>query len=161
VVKTHTCWNVPVYREPLDGETVQRLLERHYRPYHARLRELAAGPVRLGVDCHTMAAVGPPIGPLAGRERPPICLGNADGTTCPPGWMERLARCLGAAAGVEVTLNFPFRGGYITRTHAAELPWIQLELSRGPFLPPAGKRRAVLDGLRRFCDELEVPREER
>ena len=34
-------------------------------------------------------------------------------------------------------------GGYITRTHAAEMPWIQIELSRSPFLSDGEKRRRV------------------
>jgi len=37
---------------------------------------LASG-VMLGIDCHTMAAKGPPIGPDPGKERPLVCLSNA------------------------------------------------------------------------------------
>ena len=46
-----------------------------------------------------------------------------------------------------VTVNDPFRGGYITRSHAAEMPWVQLELSRGPFAANSEKRRRVLRAL--------------
>ena len=61
VVKTHTCFNVPVWREPLGAPAVEWLLARHHRPYHARLGVLAGQDVRLAVDCHTMLAVGPPM----------------------------------------------------------------------------------------------------
>lgn len=148
VVKTHTCWNVPVYREFPPGEAVERMLDRYYRPYHARLSELASS-VRLGIDCHTMAAKGPPIGPGPGIERPWVCLSNADGT-CPNEWVERLASALERAFGANVKINDPFKGGYIIRSHSRELPWVQLELSRAPFLSNAEKRDGTLVALREW-----------
>jgi formiminoglutamase len=149
VVKTHTCWNVPVYRPFPPDDVIETLLERYYRPYHRRLRELARPGVRLGLDGHTMAAAGPPVGPDPGAERPPLCLGNADGT-CPDEWFDLLARSLEEAFELPVSRNVPFRGGFITRSHAAELPWVQLEMSRGPFLPTDEKRARLLQGLRGF-----------
>lgn len=143
VVKTHTCWNVPVYRMPLPGEVVERLVGRYHRPYHRRLTELAAGKTaRLAIDCHTMAAYGPPVGPDAGRERPWICLGNADGT-CPDAWIGALKECFEEQIGPNVTINEPFSGGHITRRHSTEMPWLQLEMSRAPFLSDAEKNRLV------------------
>jgi N-formylglutamate amidohydrolase len=53
--------------------------------------------------------------------------------------------------GERVSVNAPFQGGYITRTHAAELPWVQLELSRGAFRSSQEKREAVLEALHAFC----------
>jgi formiminoglutamase len=151
VVKTHTCWNEPVYDAPLGDEVVERLLGRYYRPYHARLTALAGPSVRLAVDCHTMAALGPPVGPDPGQERPWICLSNGDGT-CPREWMDALTRCFADAFGRQPSINRPFKGGYITRTHAAEMPWVQLELSRAPFLPSTEKRHRVLMALREWCE---------
>ena len=150
VVKTHTCWNVPVYRELLPDGVVGQLLARYYRPYHARLREHAWAGVRLGIDCHTMAAKGPPIGPGAGVERPYVCLSNA-GATCPHEWTHSLARCFEASFRLPVAVNDPFPGGYIIRTHAHELPWVQLELSRAPFRDDAEKKARVLEALAAWC----------
>jgi formiminoglutamase len=151
VVKTHTCWNVPVYRAAPPAETVRTLLEKYYRPYHRRLTKYAAaGAAFLAVDCHTMAAVGPPVGPDAGERRPRICLSDGDGTL-PPSWRDRLAYCLARSFGEEPSLNKPFRGGYIIRRHGVEMPWVQLELSREEFMTAAEKREKVLDALRRFC----------
>jgi N-formylglutamate deformylase len=152
VIKTHTCWDVPVYREPPAEAVVETLLERYHRPYHAELSAWADGGVRVGVDCHTMAAVGPPVGPDPGVERPWVCLSNADGT-CPGEWMAALHACVRAEFGSNVRVNDPFTGGYITRTHAAEMPWIQIELSRGPFLPAPAKRDRVLRALRAWVQE--------
>jgi len=152
VVKTHTCWDVPVYRRPLPEDVVADILARYHVPYHARLRELSRSGVVLGVDCHTMAAAGPPVGPDPGRARPPVCLSNADGT-CPDEWIEDLARHFRAVFGEGVRINDPFTGGYITRTHAAELPFVQLELSRAPFMTNSEKRAAVLHALGSWCRE--------
>ena len=146
VVKTHTCLEVPIWRQPLDEAVIETLLARYYRPYHAQLRRLAGRGVRLGVDCHTMLAVGPPIGPGPGIERPDVCLGDADGA-CPHDWLACLARSFTEQFGPRVTINEPFGGGHITRSHAAKMPWVQLELSRAPFATDAEKRRRVLRAL--------------
>ena len=153
VVKTHTCWDVPVYDPFPPEEVVETLLARYYRPYHARLRALADSGVILGADCHTMAATGPPAGPDPGAERPWVCLSNGDGA-CPDDWFVRLHDSFARQFGDHVTLNHPFRGGHITRSHAAELPWVQLELSRAPFLPDEEKRDRVLAALTDFASRL-------
>jgi N-formylglutamate deformylase len=145
VVKTHTIWKVPIYRQSLSGDLIRMLLDKYYRPYHRQLSELAS-ETKMGVDCHTMAEKGPPIGPDAGRKRPSICLSNAKGT-CPQDWFNRLADCLEEAFETEVSKNKPFKGGYIIRSHAHELPWVQVELSRAPFLNIAEKRRRFLAAL--------------
>ena len=63
------CWNLPVYRAPLPDDTIEWLLDRYHRPYHQRLTELANERcARLAIDCHTMAAKGPPVGPDSGQE---------------------------------------------------------------------------------------------
>lgn len=145
VVKTHTCWDVPIYRRPVSEDIVGELLEKYHRPYHRRLRKLA-GSVKLGIDCHTMAATGPPVGPDPGKERPLVCLSNADGT-CPDEWMRRLAALFEGEFQDRVSVNHPFQGGYIIRSHASEMPWIQLELSRTPKLSNQQKRTKVLQVL--------------
>jgi formiminoglutamase len=157
VIKTHTCWNEPVYSTPLEEELVERLLEQYYLPYHARLTALARASVHLGIDCHTMAAHGPPVGPDPGQERPWVCLSNGDGT-CPQEWVDALARCFARAFGREPSINRPFKGGYITRTHAAEMPWVQVELSRAPFMSSQEKRACVLSALNCWCKWLDNDR---
>jgi N-formylglutamate deformylase len=153
VIKTHTCWDVPVYTRPPQEKEIRDLLDRYYHPYHRRL-SAAAGSVRLGLDCHTMAAFGPPVGPDPGSERPPVCLSNADGT-CPHVWLRRLAESLEQALGEEVSLNHPFKGGYIVRRHAQEMPWIQIEFSRADFLTPEAKSQALLTALRTWYPTLQ------
>ncbi len=157
-VKTHTCWNVPVWHHPLAVEQADALLDAYHAPYHQRLTESGlSGEWILGVDCHTMAATGPPVGPDPGTERPWVCLSNGDGT-CPQDWIESLADCFREQLEGPVTINDPFRGGYITRAHSAEMPWIQIELSRAPFMINQDKRQVVLAALRRWARTHGPPR---
>lgn len=153
VVKTHTCWGVPVYDPFPPEEVVQRLLERYYRPFHDRLRRLAGTGLLLGIDCHTMAATGPPVGPDPGAERPLLCLGSGEGTLPRP-WLTALAESLAWSFGTAPSLNAPFSGGHITRAHSTEMPWVQLEISRTPVLSHDEKRARVLAALRRFVPRL-------
>ena len=68
---------------------VETLLAHYYRPYHQNLKRYIKDIVA-GIDCHTMAAFGPPVGPESGVERPAACLSNAEGT-CPDAWLVSLA----------------------------------------------------------------------
>ena len=158
VVKTHTCWDVPVYRRFPDEATIETLLDRYHRPYHRTLdRHASTGSFRLGLDCHTMAAIGPPVGPDPGAKRPLVCLSNADGT-CPSEWLVALADCFRRAFDTDdVRINEPFRGGHIIRRHAGALSWIQLELSRTHDLSNADKAAGVLGALAESWNHLGRP----
>ena len=149
IVKTYTCYNARVYRKPVPEDVVEVLLERYYRPYHQRLSKFAAD-AKFGIDCHTMAAVGPPCATDLDCERPNICLSNAHGT-CSQEWFEKLVHCFKESFDSEISVNHPFKGGYIIRSHSSELPWVQVELSRAPFLPTDEKRERVLQALALFC----------
>lgn len=169
VVKSTTCYGHPVYiegREPA-AELIERLLERYHHPYHSRLREAAADPsVRLALDCHSMAAVAPPMAPDTGAQRPLFCLSNDAGRTCPPRLLERLAAAVAEEFECEreqVWLNRPFKGGYITRSHGGGLtPWVQVEMNRSfyltePWFDPSTlrvDRRRLSDLRRRFLAAL-------
>ena len=152
VIKTHTCWDVQIYREPPSETIIAELIEILYKPYHESLTDQATY-VQCGIDCHTMAAQGPPVAPDAGRERPVICISNADGT-CPKEWMNSLAACFEKVFNKKVSINHPFKGGYIIRSHFKELPWIQLELSRAPFFTNAEKSSRVLEALEGWCKQI-------
>ena len=104
-----------------------------------------------------MLAVGPPIGPGPGQERPHVCLGNAAGT-CPEAWMVCLERSFREQFGRRVAVNEPFRGGFIIRSHAAEMPWVQLELSLAPFAADLDKRRRVLRALQAAVECIDALR---
>ena len=145
VIKSHTCWDVPVYKRPPTDKTIRTLLEKYHKPYHQSLSRLSSGK-RLGIDCHTMAEIGPPVGPDSGLKRPRICLSDGEGT-CPRSWIESFAECFSAVFQTDVSINHPFQGGYIIRSHAREIPWIQIELSRENFLSLEEKSIHLLEGL--------------
>lgn len=132
----------------------EALLARYYRPYHQALVS-SFGDAVLGIDCHTMLAIGPPEGPMPGQKRPDICLSNADGT-CPESWINSLARCLERSFGVKVAINDPFQGGHITRYHGKKKPWVQLELSRGGFATNSEKSEHLLIALTEWCISMQA-----
>jgi formiminoglutamase len=141
--------------EPNEAETGS-LLERFWHPYHRRLDELLAkheGTVRLLIDCHTMASIGPGG---ARRRRPLVCLGNLgtpSGATghhgrlsLPQAHLLRLHTIMAEVFAREidsctiprpVRLNQPFPGGYIVQRVSAQGFWaLQIELSRELYLRP-------------------------
>jgi formiminoglutamase len=148
IVKTHTCWDIPVYKEPLSEEIIEDLLKNYYRPYHRDLTRLSKDVI-MGIDCHTMAAVAPPVSPDPGKKRPRVCISNADGT-CPEKWLHSLATCFEAEFQTDVSINDPFKGGHIIRAHSKEMPWIQLELSRESYLPLEEKSELVFQSIKNW-----------
>jgi N-formylglutamate deformylase len=154
IIKTHTCWDMPVYSTYPSKDTISRLIANYHYSYHAQLSELAK-KVKIGIDCHTMAAVAPPVAPDRGKERPPVCLSNAE-STCPQEWIESLAQLLSQSLGLPVAINQPFKGGHIIRSHANEIPWIQLEYSRAPFLENKQKSAKLLQVLKNWEKQLSL-----
>lgn len=151
VIKTRTCWDIPIYRRSLTRDEIEHLLVTYYDPYHRELEERFTPEVRLGVDCHTMAGSGPPHGPDSGQKRPAVCLGNNLGRSMPSEWTVDLQRCLSESMQEVVTINQPFSGGYITRRHGGPRPWVQLELNRDLPYSYSVQRERVLAGLTEFC----------
>lgn len=154
IVKTHTCWNVPIYEKPLSQDIIQQLITRYHRPYHRQLTAISNKQVILAIDCHTMAEYGPPVGPDTGIKRPLVCLGNVNGQSCPDDWLEYLAVCFADQFDGDVTTNKPFSGGYITQNHGTEMPWIQLELSRSEHISMDEKGARVLAALHCWCSRI-------
>lgn len=153
VIKTHTCLNIPVYKTFPTKKQQQALLKSYYIPYHKRLSKAASSQkLTLGIDCHTMLEIGPPIGPDAGEKRPLICLSNASGT-CPQEWIEKLAAIMKTVFPMDVSINKPFQGGFITQNHGAEMPWLQLEISRTKALSDKEKAKGIFSALKILCQD--------
>jgi formiminoglutamase len=164
VIKSMTCFKAPIYKEGREPDDIlrRRLLRRYYTPYHDKLRDIAAsGDALLALDCHSMAAEPPPISPDYGSGAPPrpmICLGNAHGNACDFNTLEILADCFRDAFALDahdVTINIPFAGGYITRTHGSRpIPWVQVEMNRALYLSPPWFDAQTLTAAPRRLDAL-------
>ena len=148
VVKTHTCWDVPIYMGQLPEDLIEVMIRKYYQPYHEKLIHFAADK-KFGIDCHTMSDIAPPVSPDPGQKRPLVCLSNANGTF-PTDWLEAMKDCFQQSFEVEVLLNWPFKGGYIIQAHASEIPWVQVEISRTDHLDNKEKKKIFLDTIRKF-----------
>jgi N-formylglutamate deformylase len=136
-------------REPDEAEIDARI-DRYYRPYHRRLAQALAGErVRLLIDGHSLDAVGPDDAPDPGRDRADVVLSNGGDegggpeaeVSCSGRRLQALARAL-ERQGLSVALNFPYRGGFITRRWGPVLRQrgggaIQIEVNKGLFLDEA------------------------
>lgn len=144
IIKSQSCHGAQVYRDEIwnDQPLVNTLLEKYYHPYHREIRSILAQHenLELMLDCHSMEAIGPIIGPDPGIERPAICLGSRHGQSCNPVIIKHMASALCRAFDLmkeQVAINRPFAGGYITKQYGNNpLPCIQIELNRGLYLKP-------------------------
>lgn len=124
-------------KEVTQSEERRRVVQ-YYTPYHLKIQELLTdlknefGKVLLW-DCHSIRQFVPTI---RKEKFPDLILGDADGTSASPGLIETALKGL-ESSGYEVTHNFPFKGGYITRyfgkpsenQHA-----LQLEMSKVKYM---------------------------
>ena len=86
------------------------------------------------------------------------CSATASLLALPPALVPRIANALEQARdtvdGGDVRLNDPFKGGFITREHGREMPWLQIELSRAPIYTDVEKRDRVLDAITGFVERV-------
>lgn len=141
LVKSSTCLLKPIYaagKHP-DSSLRKVLVEKYYQPYHEELKIWAHYEhIKLGLDCHSMLPVAPDISPDPGQKRPLINLGNLEGRASPEILVKilrkRFQRVFNLSSN-DVTINQPFKGGYITQTYAHKpIPWIQIEMNRSLYL---------------------------
>lgn len=141
LVPLDTFHREPLYvsgAEPDEAEKRERL-QRHWKPYHARLAgELSNLRNKFGYallwDAHSIFSVVPRFFP---GKLADFNLGTADGRSCAPGIGDALFAIAGRAAGFTAVLNGRFKGGYITRTYGAPangVHAVQLELSEATYM---------------------------
>jgi N-formylglutamate amidohydrolase len=74
-------------------------------------------------------------------------LSNAD-RTCQDEWLHELASCFQKIFPKEqISINEPFKGGYIIRNYSAKHAWLQIELSRKENISSSDKRDGVIEAL--------------
>jgi N-formylglutamate deformylase len=156
VVKTVTVDGEPVWTMPggLAVEQVEFLLHEYYYPYHQFLAAVSQNhKILLGLDCHTMLELAPQSSPRPLEKRPLVCLSNRGDEngekldellSAPPDLLRALGKALEQRLqNIErdrsvpvVSLNRPFRGGYVVRKNRdlGLIPWIQVEFNRSLYL---------------------------
>jgi formiminoglutamase len=150
VIKEYTVFGEKVWDTFPDQAVIDELMRRYYYPYHERLSGFKDSGAVLGLDCHTMLEIGPETALDEGARRPLVCIGTGDGM-CPAEWIDLLVAVLTEQFGDSVTINRPFSGGHITRSHAREMPWVQLEISRESSLNAHQKRIRLVIALSNWC----------
>lgn len=114
-------------------------LAQYYHPYHQALRDelarlRASFPQVLLFEAHSIRHHVPS---LHQKPFPDFIFGNQDGKTCAPSLIQAACAGMREVPNAQVSENFPFKGGYITRaygnpdkgTHS-----LQLEMSQKMYM---------------------------
>ena len=158
VVKQVTSYGDTVFKPGMqpDAELEAVLLRKYYHPWHEQLAVIAADErVKLVIDAHSMAAVGPDLYGDPDQRRPRVMVGNLGDRngrirpdrsllSAPTPLANRFARLLGeqladteplVEAGAETAVNVPFSGGWNLWAHGGkQQPWLMVELSRAMYI---------------------------
>ncbi|PKN29905.1 MAG: hypothetical protein CVU64_05890 [Deltaproteobacteria bacterium HGW-Deltaproteobacteria-21] len=143
-----------IYREDdlPDTDEVERRIRDYYFPYHQQLRSALDLPEAAGLfDCHSLFGTGPPEAPDPGETRKDITLSNngdkegfavpgLGSTTCPAGLLNAIKGTF-EDSGFSVSLNRPYKGGYITTHYGRTLfekgkMALQIEINQDLYCAP-------------------------
>lgn len=128
----------PMYGRKLTVDELEHRIDTYWRPYHRQLRHLLDETHdRFGlvyhINCHSMPATGHALSPdPAGTIRKDIVIGDYDGTSSEPDFVQMVMRTL-EGFGYSVSLNVPFRGAELVCAYsdpATNRHSIQIELNR-------------------------------
>lgn len=156
-IKQQTSYGVPVFHDGQapDQALVNQLMAAHWRPWHEKVAAIIDDPaVKLVVDCHSMAAIGPTVydDPAIVRPRVSVSnLGDDQGEpranwghiTAPPTavryFAHRLSQLLADIPDLGPTaapfaINHPYLGGWPMRIYGSHKPWLMVELSRALYV---------------------------
>jgi N-formylglutamate deformylase len=157
----------PLYndnRTEVDPAEVKRRLAIYYKPYHDNLaKKILQLKSRFGKvllwECHSIRQFVPTIYP---EKFPDLILGTNDGTSADKGMIDAVLGQL-KKGKYSVSLNHPFKGGYITRHFGNPLEHqhaMQLEMTKVNYMDDTEKaydeKRAqnVRDLLKKVFTEL-------
>ncbi|WP_409834693.1 N-formylglutamate amidohydrolase [Acidovorax sp.] len=107
--------STPLYARQLSVEEVKGRIRRYWQPYHAALQQaIDASTFRFGAVWHLNLHSMPNnayerLGLRSDRPLADFVLGDRDGTTCSPEWVDLVARTL-RSYGYTVAVNDPYKG---------------------------------------------------
>ncbi|MCU0814917.1 MAG: N-formylglutamate amidohydrolase [Cypionkella sp.] len=130
-----------IYRGKLSRDEAEDRLDRHWRPYHARLDALmAATHARFGqavlIDCHSMPHEAIEAHARPGTSRPEVVLGDRFGAAAGRDVMDKVEAAF-TRAGLRVSRNAPFAGAHITQTYGRPSRGhhaVQVEIDRALYM---------------------------
>jgi len=158
VVKWQTSYGTAVYlpHQRPNSALERQLVAAYWWPWHDQLAAIAADQqVKLVIDAHSMAAIGPSQYDDPGVLRPRVSvsnLGDAAGEaagkrplSAASDFTRRFARLLAeafahlpelTATGAPSAINMPFWGGWDLLAHgpSARQPWVMIEVNRGLYV---------------------------
>lgn len=153
----------PIYERQLTVSEVQGRIERCWRPYHAALQAgIDAAVHNFGAVWHLNLHSMPNdayarLGKVSATPLADFVLGDRDGTTCDPAFVDLVARTL-RGFGYTVAINDPYKGveliGRIGRPDQGRHS-LQIEIRRPLYMAEATRERnAGFEPLRRHLSEL-------
>lgn len=135
-VVVHTTWDgKQIYRRDPSEEEAASLIATYHNTFHEEIDSYIPA-ARFLIDAHSYLPIGPPLKPDAGKERPDVCLGNINYSTCTREhtifFREFFER-----HGYRVEINFPYQGKYTLGHHCHRrriphflVPGIQIEFNQ-------------------------------
>jgi N-formylglutamate deformylase len=135
-VVVHTTWDgKQIYKAGPTEKEVAALIKTYHDSFHEQIDSYIPAAEFL-IDCHSYLPVGPPLKVDAGKERPDVCLGNMNYSTCTRKhtifFREFFER-----HGYSVAINFPYQGKYTLGRHCHRrriphflVPGIQIEFNQ-------------------------------
>ena len=153
LVPTETFHGEPIWRtRPTTAEIAERV-QKYYRPYHAALEQhLCEKAARFGrcylIDLHSVESRP---SRLHGELTQDVFLGDRDGTTCDAVFTQ-LVCDLFRAQGLRVSVNQPYKGGFITAHYCslANVQTLQIEMCQRLYMVEGEPQGAT--AARRFAD---------
>lgn len=131
----HLCRGQNVYRNKIPAAEIQKRLQECYIPYHAALKKMMDDTHRQfgnvwHLNCHSMPSHIP------ATDRPDFILGDRDGVSCAPEFIEVLSKSL-VGMGYRVARNDPYKGVEIVRRYGhprTGFHSVQLEINRALYM---------------------------
>jgi N-formylglutamate amidohydrolase len=143
-VAAKTFWGEEIYSRPPSPEEIKQRRDLVHAPYHARLLELLQSRItRFGavvlIDAHSVASRANLVHDALKDD---VYLGDRDGKTN-SGWLTSSVEHGFRAAGLRVSRNNPYKGGYITEHYGqmARVAALQVEMRWGLYLDESHPER--------------------
>jgi N-formylglutamate deformylase len=144
---TTTFLGQPIYtdeRTEVGTDEVSRRVEKYYKPYHQKLKELIEKSKKrfnkvLLWDCHSIRQHVPTI---HSQKFPDLILGDADETSSSKEVIDIAFNAL-QQSNYSIAHNYPFKGGYITRNFGnpkKNIHALQLEMSKVVYMDDAERQ---------------------